>query len=415
MTDLDGVRARRSRSTFGRRVRAHPATFAALALAGVLAACSSGAVNGTPAGQSSAPASAASGSPVVSSPAASGMSAADLVAQALQPPSWQGPTTPVTVSNVKGKSVFLINLVEAIPALHRWSSVTKAQLDALGVNTRICDGQGTPEGITSCLQQALGAKPDVIIALALDTDLIKSFISQANTAGIKVITGQTGVPGTTNGSGAVAEVSFDYPAVGRMLADWYATDSQCASAPQIITTTSSRQPSAAEVSGMQAEIARLCPGLQLPSVQNVLIPDWGTKLPTLTRSLLNANSNLEYLLPLYDGMTIPMLPAIQQLNLTRTIKVASFNATPEVMKADLASKTPLVADVGGPNDWYGYALADETLRVLAGDPVVTNENVPLRLFTAANLGTIDLNADESRWYGSVNYACNYKQLWGESC
>lgn len=401
MANLDVIPTASRPAVGNRRVRGHLAAIAAFGLAGIVAACGSSATPSTSGSNSAG--------------GVSGATAKDLIAKALQPPTWQGPTAPVNVSAAKGKSVFLINLVEAIPALHRWSSVTKAQLDALGVNTRICDGQGTPEGITSCLQQAMGAKPDVIIALALDTDLIKSFITQANAAGIKVITGQTGVPGTTNGSGAVAEVSFDYPAVGRMLADWYAEDSQCKTAPQIITTTSSRQPSAAEVSGMQSEIARLCPSLQLPAVQNVLIPDWATKLPTLTRSLLDANANLNYLLPLYDGMTIPMLPAIQQLSLSRPIKVASFNATPEVMKADLATTTPLVADVGGPNDWYGYALADETLRVLAGDAVVTNENVPLRLFTSANLGTINLSADESTWYGSVDYACNYKKLWGESC
>ena len=73
---------------------------------------------------------------------------------------------------------------------------------------------------------------------------------------------------------------------------------------------------------MQSAMTQFCPHLVQRAVQNVLIPDWPTKLPTLTRSLLLAHRDLTYLLPLYDGMTIYMVPTIQQMHLGRTIKVA---------------------------------------------------------------------------------------------
>ncbi|HZE05275.1 MAG TPA: hypothetical protein VE127_08635, partial [Solirubrobacteraceae bacterium] len=185
---------------------------------------------------------------------------------------------------------------------------------------------------------------------------------------------------------------------------------------QIITTTSSRQPSAAEVAGMQSEIKKLCPSLSVPSVQNVLIPNWPTQLPTTTRSLLTANPNLKYMLPLYDGMTIYMVPAINGILAAKnSVKVASFNATPVVMQNELAKPSPLAADVGGPNQWYGVALADQTLRVLAGQPPVASENVPLRLFTRDNISSIDVHKDEATWYGSVNPICEYHKLWGLPC
>jgi ribose transport system substrate-binding protein len=155
--------------------------------------------------------------------------------------------------------------------------------------------------------------------------------------------------------------------------------------------------------------------LSLPSVQNVLIPDWPTKLSTTTRSLITANPNLNYILPLYDGMTIYMDPAIEGILSAKTrVKVASFNATPVVMQDGLGKTSPLAADVGGPNQWYGVALADQTLRILAGQPAVANENVPLRLFTRGNIGTINLKQDESTWYGSVNPITVYHKLWGLS-
>ena len=100
----------------------------------------------------------------------------------------------------------------------------------------------------------------------------------------------------------------------------------------------------------------------------------------MTRSALLANPNLNYILPLYDGMTIYMNPAIKQTH--RTVRMASFNATPVVMQTEVSKPSPLIADVGGPNQWYAVALADQVLRVLAGQKPVKSENVPLRLLHA---------------------------------
>ena len=110
-----------------------------------------------------------------------------------------------------------------------------------------------------------------------------------------------------------------------------------------------------------------------------------------------------------------MVQRIKQLNLNRKVQVGSFNATPVVMQNELAKQTALSADVGGPNDWYAYALADEILRVATGAPVVANEHVPLRLFTRDNLSSINLKANESTWYGTVSFACQYDKLWGAAC
>lgn len=379
-----------------------------VAAALALAACSSSA------GSSG---SSSGGTPASSSGAtSSGVALAkQAVTQMEQPPTWQGPTATVNVASAKGKVADLINLTEEIPALHEWAAVAQAQLTKLGVKANICDAKGTPEGITSCLTQDIAARPAVIVAMALDTDFIHSYIAKATAAGIKVITAQTGTPGIPQGTGAVAEVTFNYPEVGKMLGTWFASSSGCKGYPQIITSTSSRQPSAAEVAGIQAAVQQYCPSSTALSVQNVLIPDWPTGLPTVTRSVLTSNATLDYLLPLYDGMTIYMVPAIKQMHLSHPVQVGSFNATPVVMQNELAKESPLSADVGGPNDWYGYALTDEIVRVLAGAPVVADEKVPLRLFTRDNLSSIDLSAKESTWYGTVNFACQYDKLWGEAC
>ncbi|MDA8373429.1 MAG: substrate-binding domain-containing protein [Actinomycetota bacterium] len=390
-----------------RKSRSAALAVAALGFGGLLAACGSTSASSTT--TSTAPSNSTSGS------SAGLAQAQQIVNTAMAPPPWQGPTAKVDTSHLSGKSVWIVNLTEEIPALNEWAAVAQADLQRAHVNVQICDAKGTPEGITSCLQQAIAAKPAVLVALALDTTYIHSYIQQADAAGIKVITAQTGTPGTPQGTGAVAEVTFNYPEVGKILGAWFAASSKCTGYPQIITSTSSRQPSAAEVAGMQQELAQACPNSKPLPVVNSLIPDWGTTLASTTRSLLTANPNLKYMLPLYDGMTIYMVPAIQQMGLSSKVQVGSFNATPVVMQNELAKPSALAADVGGPNQWYGDALADETFRVLAGATVVPSENVPLRLFTRANVNSINVNANESTWYGSVNYNCNYDKLWGMSC
>jgi ABC-type sugar transport system substrate-binding protein len=394
---------------------------AALAACGSSSSSSSSAASGGGATTSSAATSAAgtsSGTGTTASGGSGGVAQAkQLVSQEEQPPKFTGPTSKVDIAKAKGKTVYYVSLTEEIPALHEWGVVLGQQLQAAGVHIQKCDAKGSPDGISSCLTQALAAKPDMIIAQALDTKFIASYIARAKSEGIKFVTAQTGTPGIPTVPGDLAEVTFDYPQVGRILADWFVADSGCTKGgPQIITSTSSRQPSAAEVAGMQSEIKKLCPSLNVPSVQNVLIPDWPTKLATTTRSLLTSNPNLNYILPLYDGMTIYMVPAINGIIAAKSrVKVGSFNATPVVIQNELAKPSPLAADVGGPNQWYGVALADNALRVLAGQTPVANENVPLRLFTRDNVGTIDPKKDESTWYGSVNPICEYHKLWGLPC
>jgi len=389
-----------------------------LVAAAVVAGCGSSSSSSSSSAASSAAAQTSTQSSSASSSSAGGGIAAaqQLVQQMEQPPAWKGPTEKVDLSKAKGKHVYFVNLTEEIPALHEWSVVLGQQLQAAGVHTQDCDAKGTPEGITSCLTQALAAKPDAIVSEALDNAFIASYMKKAQDAGIKFITAQSGIPSLpTSPPGRDAEVSFNYRDVGQLLGAWFATDSQCKQgAAQVITTTSSREPSAAEVGGMQSAFTQYCPGLSSNPIQNVLIPDWPTKLPTVTHSTLLQNPNLKYLLPLYDGMTIYMVPSVRQLG-RNDVKMAAFNATPVVMQNELAKPSALAADVGGPNQWFAVALADQTLRVLTGAKPVADENVPLRLFTRDNISSIDVSKDESTWYGSVNPICNYHKLWGLPC
>src|SRR5512146_1042590 len=140
-----------SRSAGVRRRAGLTAGLVASAIA--LAACSSSpsSSSGTSTTGATSSSSSSASAPASTAAASSGAALAkQAVAQMEQPPTWQGPTTPVNIQAAKGKTVDLINLTEEIPALHEWAAVAQAQLQKAGVTANICDAKGTPEGIIGC-------------------------------------------------------------------------------------------------------------------------------------------------------------------------------------------------------------------------------------------------------------------------
>ena len=157
------------------------------------------------------------------------------------------------------------------------------------------------------------------------------------------------------------------------------------------------------------ELKRVCPGCKV-KVMNVPSGQWNT-LQTKTASLIRANPDVNYIVPDFDGMVIFALPGVHSAGAQGKVKIVSFNATPSVMKA-LKNKDVVAAETGGPNLLQGWAFADQALRVAGGYPPLPDIGIKDRLFTADNINSINLDSQESTWYGEGNYAAAYKKLWG---
>ena len=134
-------------------------------------------------------------------------------------------------------------------------------------------------------------------------------------------------------------------------------------------------------------------------------------LPQIAQNDIQKDTDLKYILAVYDFELLSLVTGVTQANAADQVSLGSFNATEAVMK-ELEKGTAIKADVGNPNEWFGYALADQLLRVTAGVDPVADEFVPLRLFTPENIGDIDIAAGENSWYGDVDYKAGYAALWG---
>lgn len=369
-----------------------------------LAACGSdggGSGGGAPGGASSGSASGASSANVAE--------AKKRLEAAMGEPSWKEPGPAFDASKAKGKKVMYIGVDASIPIVKTIYDALKDAGSQVGVDVQQFDGKGQVAEFNRGIETAVSQKYDAITLLAIPSDLVAGAIADAKKAGIPVVQVQEHDPGSALADGVVGQVTFCYSCAGKLIADFVIADSG-GKANGTIFISKDVSNGTDEEKGMRDEFGELCPDCKFES-QNVAVADWNSKLGTLTRSILTSKPDTGYLLALYDGMTIPIVPAIAQAGKAGKVKVVSFNATPSVMK-EMSQGDTMAGDVGGANVWFGWGLADQVLRVLAGDSPVQDENIPLRMFTKQNLGDIDLSKDESTWYGSVDFRGEYKKLWG---
>jgi ABC-type sugar transport system substrate-binding protein len=164
--------------------------------------------------------------------------------------------------------------------------------------------------------------------------------------------------------------------------------------------------------GIESEFKRLCPTTCTWKLEDITVPDWATKLPLLTRTAI-LNTSVNTIIPLFDGETPYVIPAINQGGARNRVKVVSFNATPAALQF-LVNKDALVADLGDPLEMEGFQFADQDFRALLGKPPAseTLESPPIEMFTPSNFTAAMIKQPELSWYGKLNFAALYEKLWG---
>jgi ABC-type sugar transport system substrate-binding protein len=158
-----------------------------------------------------------------------------------------------------------------------------------------------------------------------------------------------------------------------------------------------------------SEVERLCPDCDV-KVEDVQIPQWQSSIPTLFQTTVNSEPDRTYLLPIYDGQALPGLGALRTTG-NQDVKVGSFNATPGIVEQLTDPSSALKLDVGGQNEWWAYAAADQIFRVLSGAEPIENYHVGLRIFDESNADLIQ-GDDEFAWYESDEYTTKFPELWG---
>jgi ribose transport system substrate-binding protein len=383
---------------------------AAITAAAVLAACSSSSSStGSTAANSSAPASSSASS---TSTASAGVAKAQQMVTQLEATttSYPVPTAAIKgVSALKGKTVYYIPLVQFIPGFVVTAATMKTALAKVGVNLQVCNGNGVPATVASCVQQATGAGAAGIITDAIPYGMAQNALNAAKAKGIPIIiTDQIPPPGSAANDDSVTYVPgvVDQPS---QIAWWIIANSD-GKANAILAQESDSPSSIAYVQDSLSIYKQYCPGCTV-AVKSITATT-NSQLASDTSSNLLTNPNATYYYTEFEDSLDPTVQGIQQSNKT-DIALSVAGGTVDGL-GRLKSDSMVKAVVAVDQAYAGWALSDEILRMATKAAPVT-ETFPSRLFTAQNIGSVQVTTaaqGSGAWFGDASYQTAFAQLWG---
>jgi ribose transport system substrate-binding protein len=302
-------------------------------------------------------------------------------------------------------------ITSAIPYINQTDQAMAKIAKRYGYNWIEFPNQGSPAQWVQGMEQAIAKKVDLIILQGAPVpQLLGPQLAAAKAAGIPVLlTHIIDVSGECPSS-VTACVKAPFNQSGRLEADWVIQQSK-GKANTLVITSNEVLPSNGIVASIQDEFTKRCGPTCKVTVVNVPVADWATKIGSETQNALNANPDMKYVIPIYDSMSFFAVPAITAAGKSKSVKIATYNGTPGVMKF-LADGNVVAMEVGENLDWLASAFMDQAMRMLTGTKLITNgiANTPLRVFDASNIAQAGSPPAQSKGYGK-SYYTGYAKLW----
>jgi ribose transport system substrate-binding protein len=323
---------------------------------------------------------------------------------------------PFDASKASGKTIFNIPVASTIPYVAAVDKQMQAVAKDMGIKWVQFDNEGSPTQWASGMSQAISQKADLIILDAgIDPKLLIPQLRRAKQANVKVLVNHLYQNGEAPDQEILdlidAYITVPFHESGELSVQYAIADGGCdAVKSTMIITAKEVPPSNGIVGAMEAKLAELCPDAKA-KVVNVPVVDWGTKIAPETQSALQADPNIKWILPIYDSMSIPAIAGIRQAGKSTSVKVASYNGTPDVMKL-IVDGDIMAANMGENIQWLAYANMDQAMRILTDGPIIEdgNEDTPLRVFDDSNIE--EAGAPEFVSGFGDSYITGYKKLWG---
>jgi ribose transport system substrate-binding protein len=388
---------------------------AALTAAAALAACSSStssSSSSSPSTSTGAPASSSSATAAGASSTAAGVTKAQQMVTQYESTTSTYPVPTASISGVsalKGKTVYYIPLISFIPGFVVTAETMKVALAKVGMNLQVCNGQGQPNAIAACAQQATGAGAAGIITDAIPYGMAQNALDAAKAKGIPVIiTDQIPPPGSAANDNSVTYVPgvVDQPS---QIAWWIIANSS-GKANAILAQESDSPSSIAYVQDSLSIYKQYCPGCTV-TVKNITATT-NSQLASDTSSNLLTNPNATYYYTEFEDSLDPTVQGIQQSN-KAGVALSVAGGTVDGL-GRLKSGAVVKAVVTVDQAYAGWALTDEILRMATKAGPVT-ETFPSRLFTSDNIGTVQVTAaaqSSGAWFGDTSYQADFEKLWG---
>lgn len=336
-----------------------------------------------------------------------------LINKYLGVPSFTSPGPAFNPAGAKGKTVFAIPVSASVPFNVYVGKYLATALQNFDIKTVYYSDTGQTSQWVAGINTAISEHAAAIDLIGMDPAAVAPQIAQAKAAGIPVIVDHFLDVNHTNYSGyadVAGIIGAPYNLAGRLEAAWAIKETGgkgtflVVQSPDLLSSTD-------VAVGIDAEMKADCPSCHLVNV-DVPFNDWSTRLQTSVSSALTANPDTSYVLPVFDGMVQYAVPAVTAAGKSSSVHIASYNADPFALQ-DMKSGNVVTMDLGESYSWLGYALADQTLRIITGQKPLSTDVAPVRVFDSSNVNETGDPPTINTGYGNA-YLKGYQQLWGIS-
>jgi ribose transport system substrate-binding protein len=307
-----------------------------------------------------------------------------------------------------GKTIFVIPASSQIPFVATIANNVKRIAATANVKTTIWQNQGQPSQWVQGMNAAISQKASAIVLLAgNDPAALQPQIKAAKAKGIPTIVAHLYDDKQKPAPNVGGLVNIPYNLAGQLIADKAIVDTK-GKANALVVTINQVKSTVPMVAGIKSEFSKYCKDCKL-KFTDVTIADVATKIQPNVQAALTADPNLNYVICLYDSAEAPFAEAaIRAAGRTGKVKISTFNGTPEILK-EVKSNQIVSADVGENLDWIGYAIVDQSMRIMGGLAPVKNARVPIRVFDGSNIA--QAGSSYTAGFGTA-YVAGYQKLWG---
>ena len=285
---------------------------------------------------------------------------------------------------------------------------------AIGWDFRILDGQGSVQGRTTALNQAIALKPDGIVLGNVDTQEQAPVIRRAAMLGIKMVGWHIGPsPGPVNDPPVFTNVTTDPREVAKAAALYAVVDSNGTANvihfKDSITTISTAKTNASEA------IIKGCAGCKVLETEDTPMGDLANRMPSLTTSLLTKHGKQwTYSIAVNDLYFDFSAPSLQAAGIDAAggypRQISSGDGSVTAFQR-IRQKRYQIGTVAEPLRLQGWMTIDELNRAFAGQPP-SGFVPPPHLFIASN---IDRDGGANNTYEPENgYKDIYRKIWNRA-
>jgi ABC-type sugar transport system substrate-binding protein len=328
----------------------------------------------------------------------------------LTPSTFKGPTTPAKApAGKKIAAITCYSILEGcvIPA----DGIAKAA-KAIGWEARTFDGGGTPTNQNKQILNAISWGANVIALIAITPSAVQTGLRAANDAGIKIVSGSSGLSSPNGEIKAPAgevwpafDVSPDYKTLGANVANWIVADSK-GKANVLVYGDKEFDSINAQETGFVPAI-KACTTCTASDVQYFTATQIASALGPQTVSYLRTHPDVNYIYSAFDPPAAVQVQAIANAGMAKNVKIASALGNSQNLKF-ISSGQVQAADAAYDNIYMGFAIVDQSIRLLNNQPLIEplGEGLPFQVLTKDNLPS-----SLSSWVAPFSYEDQFIKLW----